>query len=378
MRILHVFRTPVGGLFRHVRDLTRGQQARGHQVGILCDSTTGGETAAQLLKDVEMFCELGVERMPISRFPGWGDLKGANAVIQHARAIRPDIIHCHGAKGGFYGRFAARNLGIASVYTPHGGSLHYNWMNPAGAAFLAAEKFLARLGSGMVFVCRYERDAFESKIGIGRKPHAIVHNGLWPEEFTQVSAAANAADVLFIGDMRRLKGVDVLIDALALCNFSLKHRMTAILVGDGPDMPLFQERVKALKLAELVTFLGRMDAKAAFARGQLLVMPSRAESFPYVVLEACAAGKPLIASEVGGIPEILDKAQLVPPGDAAFLAERLCGVLADPAGMVQNAMAARENIRRKFTADAMVNGVLAFYGRVLGESFSAAIAGRGR
>ncbi len=363
MRILHVFRTPVGGLFRHVRDLARGQQGRGHQVGILCDSTTGGETAAQLLGDTEPHCELGVKRIPISRFPGWGDLSGAKAVAKHAGAIRPDIIHCHGAKGGLYGRLAAHKLGIASVYTPHGGSLHYNWMTPAGAAFLAAEKFLARLGSGMVFVCRYERDAFESKIGIGGKPHAIVHNGLWPEEFTRVPVNADAANVLFIGDMRRLKGVDVLIDALALCN--QKRRTAAVLAGDGPDMHLFQKQVNALELDGLVSFLGRMDAKDAFARGQLLVMPSRAESFPYMVLEACAAGKPLLASEIGGIPEILDKVQMVPPGDAALLAERLAGMLADPTAMVQNAVAARENIRRKFTADVMVNGVLSFYARVL-------------
>lgn len=368
MRILHVFRTPVGGLFRHVRDLARGQHGRGHQVGILCDSTTGGETAEQLLKEAEQHCELGIERIPISRLPGWGDLKGAKALVQHARGIRPDIIHCHGAKGGLYGRLAARRLGIASVYTPHGGSLHYNWLAPAGAAFLAAEKLLARLGSGLIFVCRYERDAFESKIGLGRKPHAIVHNGLWPEEFTQVPVNSDAADVLFIGDMRRLKGVDVLIDALALCNE--KRRTTAVLAGDGPDMHLFQKKVTTLGLGSTVTFLGRMDARSAFARGQLLAMPSRAESFPYVVLEACAAGKPMLASEVGGIPEILDKAHLVPPGDAVLLAERLGEVLADPATMVQNAVAARENIRRKFTADAMVNGVLAFYGRVLAESSS--------
>lgn len=363
MRILHVFRTPVGGLFRHVRDLTRGQQARGHQAGILCDSTTGGETAAKLLQEAAPHCALGVERIPISRFPGLGDLSGVRAVVQHARAIRPDIIHCHGAKGGLYGRLAARRLGIASVYTPHGGSLHYKWTSPAGAAFLGVEWLLARVGSGMVFVCRYERDVFESRIGVGRKPQAIVHNGLWPEEFAGIPLKPDAADILFIGDMRLLKGVDVLIDALAQCNG--KRRTTAILVGDGPDMEPFKTRVKALGLADVVRFPGRMAATEALARGRLLVMPSRAESFPYVVLEACAAGKPLIASDVGGIPEILEKVQLVPPGDADVLAARLTSVLADPVGMAQRAQAARETIRRKFTADAMVKGVLDLYGQVL-------------
>ena len=215
----------------------------------------------------------------------------------------------------------------------------------------------------MVFVCRYERDVFEARIGVGRKPHTVVHNGLWPEEFAEIPLKPDAADILFIGDMRLLKGVDVLIDALAQCNG--QRRTTAVLAGDGPDMELFKARVKALGLADVVRFPGRMAATEALARGCLLVMPSRAESFPYVVLEACAAGKPLIASHVGGIPEILEKAQLVPPGDAGVLAARLTSVLADPAGMVQRAQATRETIRRKFTADAMVKGVLDLYGRVL-------------
>jgi glycosyltransferase involved in cell wall biosynthesis len=365
MRILHVFRTPVGGLFRHVRDLARGQQARGHQVAMLCDSTTGGETAALLLRSAEPHCEFGVKRIPISRLPGLGDLWGAQAVARHARAIQPDIIHCHGAKGGLYARLAARRLGIASIYTPHGGSLHYKWNTLAGATFLAAERVLSHFGSGMLFVCRYERETFASKIGLGGKPHAIVYNGLWPEEFVQLPVNGDAADIVFIGDMRMLKGVDVLIEALAQCN--RQRRTTALLAGDGPDLERFKAQAKVKGLADAVTFPGRMALTQALPQGRLLVMPSRSESFPYVVLEACAAGKPLIASEVGGIPEILEKTQLVPPNDAAALAERIVSILANPVELAQNAVAARETIRQRFTADAMVDGVVSFYRQVLAQ-----------
>ena len=363
MRILHVFRTPVGGLFRHVRDLTRGQHALGHEVGILCDSTTGGGTALQLLQSVESNCSLGVKRTPISRFPGLGDLSGATATLRHARAIRPDVIHCHGAKGGLYGRLAARWLGIASIYTAHGGSLHYNWTSASGAAFLGAEWLLARIGSGLHFVCRFERDAFDAKIGIGRKPHAVIYNGLWPKEFTDNRLDADAADIVFIGDMRFLKGVDVLLDALALCN--KERATTAVLVGDGPDLENFKIQMNALGLARLVKFPGRMAAAEALPRGRLLVMPSRAESFPYVALEAGAAGKPLIASNAGGIPEILDKAALVPPGDAPALAERIMTLLGNPTLMAKEASTARDNIRNNFQAAVMVDGIIEFYRKIL-------------
>ena len=359
MRILHVFRTPVGGLFRHVRDVARGQAALGHQVGILCDSTTAGDTAVKLLDSVAPSCALGVIRIPISRMPGLGDLSGARQARAHAAAIKPDIIHCHGAKGGLYGRLAAKWLGIPSVYTPHGGSLHYAWGSPAGAVFLSAEKGLAAIGTGIHFVCNYERDTFAAKIGLGNRPHAVIHNGLLPEEFAPATPAPDAADFLFIGDMRVLKGVDVLLDALASLNKT--QAVTACLVGDGADLDQFKAQAERLGLAKAVTFPGRMSAREAFARGRILVMPSRAESFPYVVLEACAAGVPLIASAVGGIPEVLGPENLVPAGDSSALATRLAEALSRPQALADVTSGTRARLQSEFTVEGMVASLIGFY-----------------
>lgn len=359
MRILHVFRTPVGGLFRHVRDVARGQSELGHDVGILCDSTTGGDVAVKLLDSAAPFCSLGIKRIPISRLPGFGDASGAWQTRSHAQAIRPAIIHCHGAKGGLYGRIAARSLGIPSVYTPHGGSLHYSWASPAGAVFLSAEKMLAALGTAIHFVCEFERDAFAAKIGLGGKPHAVIHNGLWADEFTPVTPDADAADILFLGDMRKLKGVDVLLAALARINRT--RHTTACLAGDGPDLAAFKAQAEKLNLGGKVSFPGRMGAREAFRRGRILVMPSRAESFPYVVLEACAAGVPLIASNVGGIAEVLTPDTLVPPDDSEALACRLAEALAGPLAVAAAAAGTRERLRRDFSAGKMAGAIIAFY-----------------
>jgi glycosyltransferase involved in cell wall biosynthesis len=363
MRILHVFRTPVGGLFRHVRDVARGQAAAGHEVGILCDSTTGGDMAIKLLASVQPYCSLGIKRFPISRLPGLGDASGVRQVQRYAKALKPDIIHCHGAKGGLYGRIAARLLGIPSIYTPHGGSLHYDWGSPAGLAFLSAEKGLAAVGTAVHFVCEFERAAFDAKIGIGAKPHAVIHNGLWPEEFEPVAPDPDAADLLFLGDMRVLKGVDVLLDSIARLNAS--RPVSAVLVGDGPDLDTFKTQAQGLGLGQRVTFPGRMSARDAFHLGRILVMPSRAESFPYVVLEACAAGVPLIASNVGGIPEVLGAANLAEPGDATSLERRLAEALRDPAGVAASAAGTRERLQRDFSAESMVKEILQFYQKLL-------------
>lgn len=363
MRILHVFRMPVGGLFRHVRDLARGQQALGHQVGMLCDSSTGGSMADRLLREVEPACDLGIARIPISRLPGLGDLSGVRQTLAHAVRLRPDIIHCHGAKGGLHGRLAARQMGLPAVYTPHGGSLHYSWSSPAGAAFLAAERALGAIGSGAIFVCNFERDAYDAKIGLGSKPHAVVYNGVWPEEFATIAPPAGAADILFIGDMRLLKGVDVLLEAIARLRKS--RPLTACLVGDGPDLARFKSQSAALGLTNAVTFPGRLTAAEAFLRGRMLVMPSRAESFPYVVLEAGAAGVPMIASQVGGIPEILPAGLMVPPGNVTALADRLASVLDNPERVTQMISDLRQKMREAFTVTGMAEGVTSLYAKII-------------
>jgi glycosyltransferase involved in cell wall biosynthesis len=291
-----------------------------------------------------------------------GDISGARQTTDYARILKPDIIHCHGAKGGLYGRIAARQLKLPSVYTPHGGSLHYSWSSPAGAIFLSAEKALAAIGTGIHFVCDYERAAFAEKIGLGTKPHAVIYNGLWPEEFEPVRPDPHAADILFLGDMRLLKGVDVLL--LALAEINKTRPVSACLVGDGPDLDQFKAQAHSLGLSDRVNFPGRLSARSAFARGRILVMPSRAESFPYVVLEACAAGVPLIASNVGGIPEVLTGDTLVPPGDAVALTHRLAAALDDPAGLAESTTRTRARLMSKFSATGMVKDVLGLYDKL--------------
>jgi hypothetical protein len=142
LRIVHILRAPAGGLFRHVRDLVQGQAALGHEIGIVCDSTTGGSLAESTLNDLAQYCSLGVKRIGMARLPGIGDLAASYAVARICGNLQPHLLHGHGAKGGLYARLAARRLETRSFYTPHGGSLHYGWRQPQGVAFLATERAL--------------------------------------------------------------------------------------------------------------------------------------------------------------------------------------------------------------------------------------------
>ena len=363
MRCLQVFRTPVGGLFRHVRDLTRGLTALGHEVGVICDSTTGGSAAEEALASIENTCSLGIHRLPIGRLPGLADIGAAAAIARLAASLAPELLHGHGAKGGVYARLAGRRLKIPALYTPHGGSLHYEWSTPRGAPFLAAEKLLLNLGSGLLFVCDYERSVFERKIGLGSLPNRVVYNGLWPEEFEPVPLAADARDVVFLGEMRALKGVSDLLEALA--RLAPWRTVSATLVGDGADRQAFEALAQRLDLMGQVRFAGAMPARKAFGLGRLMVMPSRAESLPYVILEAVAAGKPLIATRVGGIPEILPPEDLVPPATPEALAEAIKDRLSDWADGEAQARAVADSARTRFSAAAMAEKIAVFYRDIL-------------
>jgi glycosyltransferase involved in cell wall biosynthesis len=366
LRIVHVFRAPAGGLFRHVRDLARGQAEMGHEVGIICDAKSGGKAAETVLADHQKFCALGIHRIAIDRLPGLSDLQAAQDVARISAPLGPDILHGHGAKGGVYARLAGGRIGVPSVYTPHGGSLHYEWTSPSGALFLTAERLLVRRGSGLLFVCDFERDRFARKIGLGGLPHRVVHNGLWPEEFAAVTPSSDATDLLFIGELRELKGVGDFIDAVA--GLASWRPLTATIVGDGPDRDAFEKQVDRLQLKRQVRFTGQLPARQAFSLGHLLVVPSHAESFPYIVLEAVAAEVPLIATHVGGIPEMLPLDLLAPPRNPAALASLLRARLEGLDRTRENARELAQDFRQRFAAQAMCADVTSFYREAMARS----------
>lgn len=366
LNILHVLRTPVGGLFRHVLDLTRGQIARGHRVGLIMDADTGGPNVDAALKSLEPSLMLGLSRQSMPRAPGLADVAALRHVARRVGATPHDVVHGHGAKGGAYARFAWGAGPAIRVYTPHGGSLHYDRSTIAGRAYLGVERHLIPRSDLIIFESAYSAEIFRHKIGAPRGLGCVVHNGVAPGEFEPVPPASDATDLLFIGELRQLKGVDVLIDAIARLR-SHGRKVTATIVGAGAERAAFQRQAGLLGLVDAVRFPGAMPARQAFARGRLLVVPSRAESLPYVVLEAGAAGKPLIATQVGGIAEILgpDAGRLVPADNSGALADAIARSLDRPAETATAAAALRARIAQSFTVDSMVDGVLAAYAEAI-------------
>ncbi|RUU97246.1 MULTISPECIES: glycosyltransferase family 4 protein [unclassified Mesorhizobium] len=366
LRIVHCFRSPVGGIFRHVRDLTEAQVAAGHLVGIVCDSTTGGDFEEHLFEQMKGRMALGIHRTPMQRHVGPGDLASAWRTFGIIKELRPDVLHGHGAKGGAYARLFGSLLRVsrsrvARVYSPHGGSLHYDETTVAGKLFFALERFMARFTDYLLFVSDYERQTYRRKVGEPPTPNNLVHNGLRAAEFEPVRTEPNAADVLYIGMMRDLKGPDIFIDALVLAGTRLGRPLKAVMVGDGDDLPRYHAQVKRLGLEGHVRFLPPMPARKAFALAELVVVPSRAEAMPYIVLETLAAGKSMIATAVGGIPEILGAGSpaLIRP-DPRELGDKMSAALADPKAYGA-LMPDTADLKARFGADVMAAAIETAY-----------------
>ena len=151
LRILHIMRAPVGGLFRHVVDLAREQTTRGHRVGIVADSNTGSPVAAETLDALNKSIALGVTRVPMSRQIGLSDRSALAHVALRAVETQADVLHGHGAKGGAYARLAGGPA--LRVYTPHGGSLFYSPYSPMGLLYFSVERWLRSYGSRAVRKC---------------------------------------------------------------------------------------------------------------------------------------------------------------------------------------------------------------------------------
>lgn len=357
LRILHVMRAPMGGLFRHVVDLAREQARRGHAVGIIADSTTGSAAAAQILADLAPALKLGLSRTPMSRQIGPLDWSALAHVRKRASESNVDVLHGHGAKGGAYARLAGSSAVIA--YTPHGGSLHYSPRSAAGIIYHAIERWLRQRTDLVLFESEFARATYRRHIG--EPPLSrVVHNGIRQEELSPVEPALDAVDFVFIGELRRLKGIDVFLEALAVLA-ARGWRGKAICYGEGPDRHACETFAETLGLASQVDFPGETKARAAFRSGRLLVIPSRQESLPYIVLEAAAARMPMIATNVGGIPEIFgpDAGMLVPPGDKDALAAAIERM--QHGGNSDLVERLHQRIARHFTVESMTGAVLAAY-----------------
>ena len=366
MRILYVFRAPVGGLFRNVYDVVSAMSARGHAVGILCDSQTGGARGEALLAELAPKMKLGIHRMPMHRNPHVTDIAALRKINALVREHDVEVLHGHGAKGGLYARLAgvlAPNSGPIRCYTPHGGSLNYYPGSLAHRGFMLVERLLERGTDLFLFESQFIRDRYYEFVCISGRPTKIALNGLYEHEFETVEPNPDATDFLYVGEFREAKGIDTLVEALFILANEGRHP-TITMVGSGPSEERIRGLIEERGIEGQFRWFGVTPAAQAFRMGKVMVVPSRFESLPYIVLEAVAGKLPLISTNVGGIPEILpgDYRYLIRPNDPAALADAMRDVLSRPCEEIKaEAIVHSDEIKTRFNVPLMIETIESAY-----------------
>jgi glycosyltransferase involved in cell wall biosynthesis len=301
------------------------------------------------------------------------DLCALRALRRQIREGRPKIDHTHTSKAGFLGRLAARLEHVPHIiHTPHG-HVFGGYFSPAATrVFIGMERLAARWTDRIVTLTDAEA-AQHLAHGIGRRAQFVtIPSGVDLENIASAVPARLASHGPVIGTVGRLtsiKGHQHLIDAVP----EILRRCPAahvVLVGDGELRQALAERTHRLGVDSHVIFTGyREDISALIAGMDVFVLPSLNEGMGRVLIMAMALGKPIVASRVGGVPELLGQGEaglLVPPADSRALADAICTLLADPVRVKTFGEAGRRRAP-VYSADAMVRALARLYREVLSD-----------
>jgi glycosyltransferase involved in cell wall biosynthesis len=263
------------------------------------------------------FVELEHMRRAISP---WQDALALLELVRLCRRLRPDIVHAHSSKAGALGRVAAAIARVpVRIFTVHGWSFAA-YGGPAGRLYLWVERRLRRLTTAVICVAAASRDAGVAAGACPAERTLVIHNAVDVAAFAPAARLEGVPHVVSIGRFAFPKDYAKLVEALA----TMRADYRAAFVGEGPLLQEVAATILERGLTERIDLLGnRGDVPDVLASADVFVLSSRSEGFPVSILEAMAAGLPVVATEVGGVSESVvdgETGLLVPPGDSGALA----------------------------------------------------------
>jgi glycosyltransferase involved in cell wall biosynthesis len=303
-------------------------------------------------------------------------------LIRLARAFKPDIVHTHTAKAGFLGRQAALAVRPrpAIVHTYHGHVLE-GYFGPAKARlYLELERALARVSDRLLGVSQATVDDLV-RLGVApAEKFRVLPLGLDLDPLAALSEESRAASrdelgvgvgetlLVFVGRIVPIKRLDLLLAALARARES-ESRLRLAVAGDGDERPQLERQAAELGIADEVLFLGyRRELRPIFAAADIAVLSSDNEGTPVSLIEAAAAGLPAVATDVGGVREVVteDTGIVVPRGDVAALAAAMVEMTADAQRRGEFGRAARRRALGRFGVDRLLGDIDELYRELMG------------
>ncbi len=321
-----------------------------------------------------------IENLHIDRLRRRGALRRVGEAMDR---IAPDLVHTQLEFSNILGTVAAHRRGIPSVATLHTLDLPKRWSRDA-VRFRLMAKILTTRASRVIAVSRCAADHFAQHSGAGRRLVTTLYNGIALERFTRprpdaaerlrtsLQLASKTRVIATVAVLRPAKGIADLIAALPAVLVSVPNAHL-VLVGDGPARTSLEQCAGSLGLTERVHFLGhRADVDEVLAGSDVFVLPSHTEALPTVLIEAMAAGLPVVATDVGGIPEMVERgtsALLVPAHAPWMIAEAVTRVLTSPIQAAAMGTAGQRIARGRFDLPRQVAALVDEYRRIAaGES----------
>ena len=345
----------IGGAQVHVRDLAVALQKDQHKVLVLT-----GEPGVynQDLK------QTGIESVSCQylqkEIRPFADGKSLRYILHIINLFKPDLIAAHSSKTGILGRLASQITKVPCVFTAHGWSFTTGIPEPNRTIYRWLEKLTASLADKIICVSEYDR-----QIGLQAKMNAnqlvTVHNGMKDvaAHLKANPAQAEPIKVAMIARFDRQKDQATLIEAFRDLNAQL------ILIGDGPSLDKTRTKVEKLGINNKVSFLGfRQDIAEILAEVQIYALISHWEGLPCTIIEAMRAGLPVVASDVGGVKEIVIDGQtgyVVPPGDVATLQQKLGYLIGNEQARISMGIMGRQKYESQLTFEHMYAKTLSVY-----------------
>ncbi|MCP9487203.1 MAG: glycosyltransferase family 4 protein [Gaiellaceae bacterium MAG52_C11] len=383
IRVLRVIaRLNMGGPALHVAYLSAGLAERGYETTLVAGSLAPGEGSMAYVAE-----DLGVRIVKLDALSREiSPVRDAISVVRLARLIRelrPQILHTHTAKAGTVGRLAALLAGDARppivVHTFHGHVLHGYFGPLKSRAFRLLERLLARVTTRLIAVSPQVRDDLVSLGVAPAEMFSVVRLGIELGERVQTQVAGGDTRarlgitpgrfvVGWVGRMTGVKRTDDVLESLA----RLRERgidAVLVMIGDGPDRDAVEQRASELGIVRHCYFLGYQEDVSGWYRAfDALILPSANEGTPVVVIEALASGCPVVATSVGGVPDVVREGVdgfLVPAGDVEALAERLALLASEPELRDRMGEAGRESVPSRYVVERLVGDIDDLYRSLL-------------
>ena len=334
--------------------------------------------------------ELETRRLSSVRLPDlgrrihpWSDLQAFLQLVRLMFATQPDVVHTHTAKAGTLGRLAARLYNLTRpkarralvVHTFHGHVFHGYFSRSGSLAVRIVERLLARMTDRVVAISQRQRADLVDRYRVAPANRVvIVPLGLELDPFFELGPVDHAlrrelgfpdATVLFgyIGRLVTIKALPTLLDAFARAHEQVPN-VRLVIVGDGDQRAILEERTKSLGIEEEVRFVGwRYDLATIYGGLDAVVLSSLNEGTPVTLIEAMAAGRPTVATDVGGVPDVVADGEtgwIVPPADPRALADAMVRLANSPEERFRLGAAGRD-VADRFRAERLLTSLAALY-----------------